>query len=80
LVVGEKIEKDLEYYMSLPYEVLIRPSDGGWFAKIPDLPGCMTYSESFEELLPLIEDAKRGYIEVSLEHGDPVREPSEVLK
>jgi antitoxin HicB len=76
--VSEKPDKTLEYYMSLPYEVVIKRDEegGGWFARVPDLPGCMTFAESFEELLPMIEDAKRGYIEVSLEHGDPIPEPS----
>ncbi len=71
----EESHKDLAYYMSLPYEVVVKRDEGGWFARVPDLPGCMTHSETFEELLPLIKDAKRGYIEVSLEHGDPIPEP-----
>ncbi len=78
--MSEKVDKDLEYYMGLPYEIIIKRSNGGWFAKVPDLPGCMTWADTFEELGPMIEDAMRGYIEVSLEHGDPITEPSEVLE
>ncbi len=76
--MSEKVDKDLEYYMSLPYDIIIKRSNGGWFARIPDLPGCMTSADTFEELAPMIEDAMRGYIEVSLEHGDPVPEPNEI--
>jgi predicted RNase H-like HicB family nuclease len=61
--------------MGLPYEIVIKHDEDGWFARILDLPGCMTSAETFEEVGPLIEDAMRGYIEVSPEHGDPIQEP-----
>ena len=78
--VATQERKGLDYYMGLPYEVVVKEDrdGGGWFARVPDLPGCMTFSETFEGLHPMIEDAKRGYIEVSLEHGDPVPEPREL--
>src|SRR5918997_226893 len=68
-------EKTLDYYLSLPYKVEIIHDEDGWFAKVLDLPGCMTWANSYEELKPMIEDAKRGWIEDALEHGDPVPEP-----
>ncbi len=73
--------KTIEYYMGLPYEAVIKRdsgADGGWFARVPDLPGCMTYAETYEGLGPMIEDAKRGWIEDALEHGDPVPEPRDL--
>ena len=73
---GEKTEeKDPEHYMGLPYTAEIRHDEDGWFAKVPELPGCMTWAETFEKLGPMIEDAKRGWIEDALGHGDPVPEP-----
>ena len=71
----EAKDKTLEYYAGLPYLVEVRHDEDGWFAKVPELPGCMTYADTFEELGPMIEDAKRGWIEDALEHGDPVPEP-----
>ena len=71
----EATGKTLEYYMGLPYTVEVRHDEDGWFAKVPELPGCMTYADTFEELGPMIEDARRGWIEDALEHGDPVPEP-----
>ena len=68
-------EKTLNYYLSLPYKVEIIHDEDGWFAKVLDLPGCMTWANSYEELKPMIEDAKLGWIEDALEHGDPVPEP-----
>lgn len=40
--------------------------EDGWFAEIPDLPGRMTRASAFEVLGLMIQDAKRGYIQVSL--------------
>ncbi len=72
--------KTLDYYMGLPYtvEVVHDPeAERGWFARVVELPGCMTEAETFEELGPMIQDAKRSWLEVSLEHGDPIPEPRE---
>lgn len=67
--------RDIDYYMSLPYRVEIKHDEDGYFAKFIELPGCMTWTESFAELEGMIEDAKRGWIEDALEHGDAVPEP-----
>ena len=65
--------------MSLPYSVLLTPlsaeDGGGWLAEIPALPGCMSDGETQLEALEMIEDAKRGWLESSLAHGDPIPEP-----
>ena len=70
--------KDLDYYLHLPYPVRIYPEpDGsGYTAEVPDLPGCLTCAETLEELWDMIEDAKRGWLELALEDGDPIPEPS----
>lgn len=67
--------KTIEYYMGLSYTVEVRHDEDGWFARVVELPGCMTWADSFEELGAMIEDARRGWIEDTLEHGDPVPEP-----
>lgn len=70
--------KDIEYYMSLPYSIYLKPDeDGSWFAEVPELPGCMTYADSKEEVLALIEDAKRTWLIFSLEDNDPIPEPNQ---
>lgn len=71
--------KDIDYYMSLPYSILLTPlsedDGGGWFVEIPLLPGCMSDGETQQEALAMIEDAKRLWLESCLEHGDPIPEP-----
>lgn len=70
------MEKNLDYYMGLPYTVTLKPySDGGFFAKVEELPGCMTEGDSREETLEMIEDAKRAWLTTALEDGVTIPEP-----
>ncbi len=68
--------KDLDYYLSLPYSILLTPDEeGGWLAEIPELPGCITFGDTQAEALDMIEDAKRTWLIGSLEAGDSIPEP-----
>lgn len=73
-------EKNVGYYMRLPYRVDIYPEpDGdGYTAVVPELPGCMTCADTIEELWEMIGEAKREWLEVCLEDGDYVPEPAPV--
>lgn len=73
-------EKSIEYYLGLPYRVEIYPEpDGsGYTALIPELPGCMTCADTLEELWSMIEEAKGGWLEISLEDGDYIPEPAPI--
>lgn len=67
--------KTLEYYLSLPYTIEVIPDGSAWFAQIKELSGCMTEVDTWEEVLPAIEEAKRLWIELALQRGRPVSEP-----
>lgn len=71
--------KDLEYYMGLEYDLRIRKltedEGGGWFAEIPLLPGCMADGESVEEAVENLNNAKKSWVETSIELGRAVPEP-----
>jgi len=68
--------KTLEYYLGLPYTRELTPEpEGGWFVRIRELPGCMSQGDNPEEALRMIEDALRGWLEVSLEDGETIPEP-----
>jgi len=70
------MKKKLEYYLKLPYTVLIhRASDGVYEASIAELDGCLSHGATIEEALSMIEDAKRCWIETNLEAGDKIPEP-----
>lgn len=68
--------KTLEYYLRLPYKIVLHPSpEGGYAVEIPELPGCISQGDTVEEAMAMIEDAKRAWIADALEHGEPVPEP-----
>jgi antitoxin HicB len=68
--------KTFKYYLSLPYtRELIPDPTGVWFIRIKELPGCMSQGSTPEEAIRMIDDAMRGWLEVSIEDGDPIPEP-----
>lgn len=70
------MERDLNYYLSLPYPIeLIPDEDGYWFARIPLLKGCMTNGDSREDALTMIDDAKKLWLETALEDNVSIPEP-----
>lgn len=70
------MEKNLEYYMALPYTIeLTSDPAGGWFAAIKELPGCISQGDTPEEALEMIRDAQAGWLSVALEDGDAIPEP-----
>jgi antitoxin HicB len=66
----------IDYYLKLPYTVELRETPGaGWFARIAELPGCMSQGDSGEEALSMIQEAKELWLEVALDEGKPIPEP-----
>ena len=70
------MKKDFDYYMTLPYKVVLLPSpEGGYGVEIPELPGCISQGETLAEAMEMIEDAKRAWIEIALTDQLPIPEP-----
>jgi antitoxin HicB len=71
--------RSVDEYLVLPYtiEVMRDDADGvaGWFARVVELPGCMTQVDSFDEVDEMIQDAMRGWISTALAHGITIPEP-----
>ncbi|TCL74233.1 putative RNase H-like HicB family nuclease [Hydrogenispora ethanolica] len=73
------MEKNLDYYLSLNYPFIVRKDKDGTFCiKYPDLPGCISCGDTLEEAVTMGEDAKVSWIEVALEKGMPIPEPSDM--
>lgn len=72
------MEKDLHYYMSLPYRVEVIPDEeeGGYAFHCPELPGCITSANTVEEGFRMLEDAKKSWFTACLEDGLPIPEPA----
>ena len=46
--------------------------EGGYVVSVPELPGCLSEGDTFEEALAMIEDAMQGWLASAAKHGDPV--------
>jgi antitoxin HicB len=72
----ERSRRDVAHYLSLPYAIELRQyEDGTWFARMPELRGCVTEADTLEEAMEMIRDAQRAWIEACLEDGTPIPEP-----
>lgn len=70
-------EKNFDYYMELPYTMIIKPSpEGGYVVNIKELPGCLTQGETLEEAIEMIEDAKQAWIDIALQDNLEIPEPT----
>ena len=72
------MDKDLEYYMNLPYrvEVVEDKEEGGYALRCSELNGCVTAAPTIETGFQLLEDAKREWFSACLEDGIAIPEPS----
>ena len=75
--MSKEARKDLTYYLGLRYPVqLVESDEGGFFAKVPDLPGCMSQGETQEEALANVREARGLWLEDAVEAGDEIPEPA----
>jgi antitoxin HicB len=74
-------EEDIEYYMGLPYSILLHQiEDSGekfWIAEVPELPGCKSHGSTVDEAAQRVEEAKKDWILDSLEKGESIPTPVE---
>ena len=71
------MEKTVEYYMSLPYTFeMTYDSEHAWFIRVKELPGCMSQGNDPTDAIEMIKDAMAGWLEISLEDGNPIPEPA----
>ena len=54
------------------FSVLIEKSEDGYFAVCPDLQGCYTQGETYEEALANVRDCIRLHIEDRLSSGEDI--------
>ncbi len=70
-------KKTLEYFLSLPYRLEIIPDkeEGGYGARYPELPGCITCGETLDSVARNAEEAKKTWLLAALEDGLDIPEP-----
>jgi len=62
------------------YPIAIEPGNDAtaWGVVVPDLPGCFSAGDTLEEAMIAAEDAITGWIEVALDGGQDIPEPSHI--
>ncbi|MBI2842222.1 MAG: type II toxin-antitoxin system HicB family antitoxin [Armatimonadetes bacterium] len=60
------------------FTVVVEKDEDGYFAFCPELQGCYTQGETYEEALANIQDAIRLHVEDIIESGDTVPQPEQV--
>ena len=65
--------------MQYIYTALFTPiEDGsGYYAKVPDLPGCITTGNSLSDAIEQITDAMNGWLVVAEDEGEPIAQPTQ---
>jgi antitoxin HicB len=72
------MKKNLKYYLNLEYTLRLKKnSDGSYFGEIEELTGCMTEGDTKEEVLEMLEDARKAWLEVALKRKLPIPEPEQ---
>lgn len=78
-----KVDKMTAIRSSLSYRVVIdrlaAVDGGGFLARVPDLPGCMSDGASRGEALINVEDAIVSWIEMARELGHAIPHPADTL-
>jgi antitoxin HicB len=80
MVVKNDVKHELEYYLNLPYTIILERWDDGkgpyWVARVAELPHCMIHGESPEEAIKELEAVKNDWIKSNIKRGLPIPEPS----
>ncbi|KWT95134.1 hypothetical protein ASN18_0062 [Candidatus Magnetominusculus xianensis] len=60
------------------FSVITEKNGEGYFAFCPELQGCYTQGDSYEEVMENIKDAIRLHIEDRVENGEEIPQPDSV--
>ena len=66
----------------LNYTVKIHAAEeGGFWAEVPALPGCVTQGETLDDVIAMAKDAIRGYLTVLVKRGQriPIEEKDNLV-
>ena len=56
--------------------VIERAKDGGYWAYLPDLPGCVSAGDTREEAERNVRAAVEMHLESLRDHGEPIPQPT----
>ncbi|MEK7729520.1 MAG: type II toxin-antitoxin system HicB family antitoxin [candidate division KSB1 bacterium] len=61
------------------FSVIIEKDEDGYFAFCPELQGCYTQGDTYEEAMANIKDAVRLHVEDRIEEGESIRQVDSVI-
>ena len=61
------------------FHIRFELAQAGYTVSVPELPGCITEEETFEEALHMVKDAMASWLYVAAKYGDPIPEQFEAL-
>ena len=72
--------RDIDRFMELKYliQIIEDSVEGGYTVSIPDLPGCITCCQRWEEIPDAAADAKCAWITAAIEEGIRIPEPTDI--
>jgi antitoxin HicB len=74
--MSQTYKPEVESLLQQPWTIEIRPyPEGGFFARVVELRGCMTEADSPEEVLTKVREAQAEWLASAVEHGDPIPTP-----
>lgn len=65
--------------MKLKYAVVIEKAPNNYCAYAPDVLGCISTGDTWDEMLAMMREALEFHIETTLEYGEPLPEPRSSL-
>jgi antitoxin HicB len=45
---------------------------GGYIVSVPELAGCVSEGDTFEDAWAMVQDAMEGWLQVAAKHRDPI--------
>lgn len=69
----------LNDYMKMPHkiEIMPDPTEGGFVASYPELPGCITCADSIAELETMLIDCKKEWLKAAIKDNLDIYVPNE---
>ena len=62
--------------MKQTYAVIFEQSPNNFCASVPDLPGCVSVGETWDEVQAMVREAIAFHVEDMVEHGEAFPEPT----
>ena len=66
--------------MKLTYVAVFEKTPDNWCAYAPEVLGCVSAADTWEEMREMMDEALTGHIECMLEHGEVPPEPKMSIK